>query len=162
MNALACTLFIGIGATALMDLWTIVRKRLLDIPALDYGLVGRWLGYFARGRFRHESISASPPIRGERLLGWSAHYAIGVALAGLLLGIWGLDWGRHPTIGPALLIGFGSVAAPFLIMQPGMGAGIAGRRTPRPAVTRLQSLLTHGVFGVGLYAAGWIARLLAL
>ena len=37
-------------------------------------------------------------------------------------------------------------------MQPGMGAGIAASRTPRPAAARVQSLLTHAIFGLGLYA----------
>jgi hypothetical protein len=54
-----------------------------------------------------------------------------------------------------LIIGVGSVMAPFLVLQPGMGAGIAASRTPRPAVVRLQSLVTHGIFGLGLYAAAW-------
>jgi len=40
------------------------------------------------------------------------------------------------------------------------GTGIAASRTPRPAAARLQSLVTHGVFGLGLYAAGWGASLL--
>jgi hypothetical protein len=52
------------------------------------------------------------------------------------------------------------VAAPFFLMQPGMGAGIAASRTRRPAAARFQSLVTHGVFGLGLYAAGWAASLL--
>jgi Protein of unknown function (DUF2938) len=52
------------------------------------------------------------------------------------------------------------VAAPFLLMQPGMGAGIAASRTPRPAAARLHSLVTHGIFGLGLYAAGWATSLL--
>jgi hypothetical protein len=78
----------------------------------------------------------------------------------VLLAIWGLDWARHPTIGPALIVGIGSVAAPFLFMQPGMGAGIAASRTPHPATARLHSLVTHGVFGLGLYAAGWATSLL--
>jgi hypothetical protein len=145
-----------------MDIWTAARKQLLGIPALSYGLVGRWLAYLARGRFRHDRIAASPPVRGERLIGWTAHYLIGVAFAAMLLAIWGLDWARLPTIGPAVIIGIGSVAAPFLLMQPGMGAGIAASRTPRPAAARLQSLVTHGIFGLGLYAAGRVMSLLEL
>ena len=154
------TLITGVGATALMDLWTIARKRLLGTAAPNYGLVGRWLGHMRRGRFRHESIAAAPPVHGERLIGWSAHYLIGIAFAGLLLGVWGLAWIQQPRIGPALAVGIGSVAAPFLVMQPGMGAGIAASRTPRPAAARLQSLATHAIFGLGLYAAGWSTRLL--
>ena len=154
------TLITGAGATALMDLWTITRKRLLGTAAPNYGLVGRWLGHMRRGRFRHESIAAAPPVHGERLIGWGAHYLIGIAFAGLLLGVWGLAWIQQPRIGPALAVGIGSVAAPFLVMQPGMGAGIAASRTPRPAAARLQSLATHAIFGLGLYAAGWSTRLL--
>lgn len=154
-NHLLHTLLLGIGATIVMDVWAILRKRLLGVPALNYGLVGRWLAYLARGRFFHNPIVASPPVRGERMIGWSAHYLIGIVFAGLLLAVWGLDWVRQPTLGPALIVGVGSVAAPFLLMQPGMGAGVAASRTPRPAVARFHSLVTHAVFGLGLYVTGW-------
>jgi len=151
---------IGAGATAVMDIWLAARKRLLGVPPLDSGLLGRWLGYLARGRFRHDPIAASPPVQGERLIGRTAHYLIGIGFAAVLLAIWGLDWARQPTIGPALIVGIGTVAAPFLLMQPGMGAGIAASRTPRPAAARLHSPVTHGIFGLGLYAAGWATSLL--
>jgi hypothetical protein len=160
LDYLMRAVLIGAGATAMMDIWAAARKWLLGIPPLDYGLVGRWLAYLVRGRFRHESIAAAPPMQGERLIGWTAHYLIGIAFAAMLLAIWGLDWSRHPTIGPALIVGIGSVAAPLLLMQPGMGAGIAASRAPRPATARLHSLVTHGIFGLGLYAAGWATSLL--
>jgi hypothetical protein len=160
MDYAASTLFIGAGATLATDLWAIVRRRLLGVPAPDYGLVGRWLAHMARGRFRHERIVAAPPVRGERLIGWTAHYLIGVAFAGMLLAACGLAWVRQPTLAPALALGIVTVAAPFLLMQPGMGAGIAASRTPRPAAARFHSLVTHGIFGLGLYAAGWMASLL--
>lgn len=160
MDYLMCALAIGAGATAVMDLWAIARKHLFGIPLPNYCLVGRWLAHMRRGRFRHDAITAAAHVKGEGVIGWTAHYLIGIAFAALLLGVWGLAWVHHPSIGPALIVGIGTVAAPFLVMQPGMGAGIAGRRTPRPAATRLQSLVTHAVFGVGLYAAGWIARAL--
>lgn len=157
---LVCTFLTGVGATAVMDLWAIARKRLLGIPPPDYGLVGRWLAHMARGRFRHDSIAAARPVHGERLIGWIAHYLIGISFAAILLGIWGVAWIHHPTIGPALVVGIGTVAAPFLVMQPGMGAGIAASRTPRPATARFQSLVTHAIFGLGLYAAGWATHFL--
>lgn len=162
MDYLACMLIIGIGATAVMDMWGILRKPLLGVAPPDYGLVGRWVGHMARGRFRHASIAASPPVQGERTLGWIAHYLIGIAFAGVLLYLWGLEWVQRPTIGPALVVGIVTVAAPFLLMQPGMGAGIAASRTSRPGAARVQSLLTHTVFGLGLYAGGWATRFLYL
>ena len=157
---LARAMLIGTGATVVMDIWGLVRKRLLGIPPLDYALVGRWLGHLASGRLRHDRIAASPPVAGERAIGWAAHYLIGIGFAGVLLAFFGLEWARQPSIAPTLMVGIGSVAAPFLVMQPAMGAGFAASRTPQPWVARLQSLLTHAVFGVGLYAAGWIVRIL--
>ena len=41
-------------------------------------------------------------------------------------------------------------------MQPAMGAGIAASKTPRPRVARLRSLVTHTVYGVGLYVSAWL------
>lgn len=158
MDYLVVTLVIGLGATAVMDLWGIARASLLGIAAPNYGLVGRWIAHMPRGRFKHDSIAATAPVRGERLIGWTAHYLIGVAFAAVLIGIYGLVWVQRPTIAPALTVGIATVAAPFLLMQPGMGAGIAGSRTPRPAATRLQSLITHAVFGLGLYISGWAAH----
>ena len=160
MEYLVWTLLIGAGATALMDLWAIARKRLLGVPAPNYGLVGRWLGHMPRGRFQHEAIANAEPVRRERFIGWAAHYLIGIGFAALLPIIWGVEWIHQPTFGPALIVGIGTVAAPFLVMHPGMGAGFAASRTPRPAAARLQSLATHAVFGLGLYVAAWAAGFL--
>ena len=160
MKYLVGTILVGVGATAAIDLWAILRTRLVGVPELNYGLVGRWITWSIRGRFRHGSIAAAPSVRGERLVGWVAHYIIGISFAALLVAIYGTSWLEEPTLAPALLVGIGTVAAPFLVMQPAMGAGIAASRTPNPASARLQSLVTHAVFGAGLYAAGWLGTFL--
>jgi len=159
MDTAAATLLTGAGATAATDLWALARKRWLDVPLPDYGLVGRWLAHMPRGRVRHDSIKATLPVRGERWIGWTAHYLIGISFAAILPAALGAEWFRQPAIGPALAVGLATVAAPFLLMQPGMGAGIAASRTPRPAAARLQSLVTHAVFGLGLYAGALINTL---
>jgi hypothetical protein len=153
------TILIGAGATAFLDLASALRTRFFRAPPANYGLVGRWFVHAARGRIVHEAIAKSPAVKGERLIGWTAHYAIGVAFAAALLAAWP-DWASRPTLIPAMLVGVGSVLAPFLIMQPGMGAGVAASRTPDPNAARLRSLITHALFGLGLYVAG-VARLLA-
>lgn len=142
---------IGAGATALMDVWGVLRRKLFGVPVANYGLVGRWLAYLPRGRFFHDPIAATSPVRGEEAMGWIAHYLIGMAFAVLLLTMVGLDWVRQPRLVPALLIGVGTVVAPYFILQPAMGLGIAARRAPNPAMARLHSLVTHAVFGLGLY-----------
>ncbi|MDQ2701390.1 MAG: DUF2938 domain-containing protein [Pseudomonadota bacterium] len=151
MDPITSTIIIGAGATATMDLWTLARKSLFDVPLPNYALVGRWIAHMRHGRFRHAAIAATAPSRYEALIGWVAHYLIGMAFASLLTASWGADWLHDPTIAPALVVGVGTVMAPFLLMQPGMGAGIAARLTRRPAIARLHSLTTHAVFGLGLY-----------
>ena len=142
---------IGVGGSALMDLWALFARRAFGIQGLDYALLGRWVGNLPRGRFFHQRIVASAPIRGERPLGWVAHYSIGIVFACMLLAIWGVDWARTPTLWPALLVGLGTIVAPWFILQPGMGAGIAASRTPNPRAARLRNLATHTVYGMGLY-----------
>jgi hypothetical protein len=162
MDYATTAIAIGAGATVVMDGWIAARKRLFGIPAADYAMVGRWVAHLARGRFRHERIAASPAVKGELALGWTVHYLTGIAFAGALLALFGLDWSRNPSIGPAIALGVGTVLAPFLIVQPGMGAGLAARRTPNPRAARMQSLVTHAVFGLGLYVAAvlleWTSR----
>lgn len=154
------SVWIGAGATLLTDLWAIARRRLLGMPAPDWGLVGRWFAHMACGRFHHDRIADAHPVRGEQAVGWIAHYVIGIVYASALLTICGPAWLQRPTLAPALAVGIVTVAAPFLLMQPGMGAGIAASRTPRPNATRVQSLLTHTVFGVGLYLAAYVLSVL--
>lgn len=54
---LADALVIGVGATAVLDLWSVLQRRVFGIPTLDFGMVGRWLGHLPRGRFRHEAMA---------------------------------------------------------------------------------------------------------
>jgi hypothetical protein len=161
MDALSNTVLTGIVATAMADLWTLARRQFFGTPLPNYGLVGRWIAHMSRGQFRHASIAAAPAVRGENVIGWVTHGLVGIAFAALLLAIAGGEWFAHPTLMPALPVGLATVAAPFLVMQPAMGAGIAASRTPCPAAARLQSLVFHGFFGLGLYAGGLIVHSLS-
>lgn len=152
-------LFIGLGATLLMDLWTIFL-RAFGVKSLNYTFLGRWIGHLPQGQWIHENIAQSTPVRHELLLGWCAHYTIGISFAALLVAIYGLDWVRSPSLLPALVIGVATVAAPYFILQPGLGAGIASAKTATPNFNRIKSLMTHTVYGFGLYFAARLAALL--
>jgi len=157
MELMVRSILIGAGATLVMDAWAALLRR-LGIPSLNFAMLGRWIGHLPSGRLVHESIARASPVKGERALGWAAHYAIGVSFAGLLLATFGVEWAHAPTLRPALFIGMVTVAAPLLILQPALGAGIASRNTPTPLVSSLKSLATHTIFGLGLYLA---ARVIA-
>ena len=142
---------IGIGATLVMDLWNLFLKRTFGIPSLSYCLLGRWLRHMPGGTFRHASITGAPEKPYECTVGWIAHYTIGVGFALVFVGVATRDWLGRPTLLPALLYGIGTALLPFFVMQPSIGLGIAASRTPHPTQARLKSVMTHIVFGVGLY-----------
>jgi len=142
---------IGVGASLLMDLWNLFLKRAFGIPSLNYCLLGRWLCHMPGGTFRHSSIAAAPPKSFECPVGWVAHYSIGAMLALTFVALTSSAWLAQPTLLPALLWGVGTVLFPFLILQPAIGLGFAASRSPAPLQARLKSLMTHTVFGVGLY-----------
>jgi hypothetical protein len=116
-------------------------------------MVGRWLGHFARGTFSHRAISKAAPVPFELGLGWLTHYLIGIGYAVLLVAVLGTPWLEQPTVLPALLFGALTVAAPWFVMQPAMGAGFLALKTPTPLKNCLRSLANHAVFGTGLYLA---------
>lgn len=147
---------VGVGGTVFMDLWAFTQKKFFNIPSLNYAFVGRWLLLMQKGKLCHRTIVQAPEQSGEKTIGWIAHYLIGIIFSVLLFFVMGNSWLQYPTIGPALLIGIVSVIAPFLIMQPCFGFGIAAAKTPAPWVSRGRSLVAHVSFGIGL----WLCALL--
>ncbi|MFO1469825.1 MAG: DUF2938 domain-containing protein [Turneriella sp.] len=149
---------IGLGATLAMDMWRLALQKFFGVNSLDLALLGRWVGHLFRGRFTHRPIGKSEQISGETALGWLSHYAIGLTFAGLLPVIWGSDWLAAPSLFPALAVGIGTVLAPWLIMQPAMGLGIAAANAPVPGAVRLRNLAIHTVYGLGLYLSAFAVQ----
>jgi uncharacterized membrane protein YagU involved in acid resistance len=151
-NYILGAIAIGIGASIVMDLWNLFLKRTFSIQSLNYCLLGRWLLHMLEGTFRHTNVTAAAHKPLECTVGWIAHYTIGVVFALVFVVLTSGNWLKRPTLPPALLFGIGTVVFPFFIMQPSLGLGIAASRTPKPMQAKLKSLMTHTVFGIGLYA----------
>jgi len=157
LHDLVQVILIGVGATALMDLWLLALAR-LGVPTSSFALIGRWVGHLPRGRFAHTAIAQAAPIAAERPLGWLTHYAVGIAFAGILVGFMGPAWLLQPTPWPALAFGVATVVVPLFVMQPAMGAGFAASKTAAPLKNCLRSTVNHAVFGAGLYGAALFTR----
>ena len=156
MQNIVFIVLIGIGATLVMDLWALLRQQLFGIAPTNWGMVGRWIGHMRKGQFSQTSIANADAVSGEKIIGWTAHYVIGIGYAVLLFLIFGEAWLFEPTLGPAVALGIATVVAPFFILQPGMGAGVAASKTPNPNAVRLHSVLNHAVFGLGLYLSALV------
>ena len=165
MNTLALTfirvVLIGIGATLTFDLWGLFLKHTLQIPPSNICLVGRWLLYMLDGVFAHTNITAAPRKSLECRVGWMAHYLIGATFAGIFVAILGTQWLSHPSPVSAVIFGVVTALAPFLVMQPSFGFGIAASKTANPTQARIRTLMNHTAFGAGLYFFGWFVRWLS-
>lgn len=153
----ARVVLIGVGATAAMDAWLFLLKR-LGVPTLNFAFIGRWIGHLARGTWSHGAIAKATPVKGELALGWLTHYAVGIAFAELMVSVGGTGWVANPSLLPAVLVGMATVVAPLFVLQPAMGAGIASSKTATPAKNCIRSLANHTVFGFGLYLAAILAE----
>ncbi|MER8802603.1 DUF2938 family protein [Mesorhizobium sp. M0998] len=155
---------VGIGATALMDLWGWFLKRMFAIPPLDYAWVGRWIGHFPHGRFAHANIAQAARVRGETAIGY--RHWMECALRDRHRICRSADWSVGPRLGTAPDSASGPVGRrlhhrrPIFVMQPAFGIGIAASKVPNPRTARLRSLMAHLSFGVGLYVAASLSALL--
>lgn len=152
---LVAAALVGIGATFAMDVWNAFLKKAFGIPSLNYCLLGRWLLHMPKGKFRHPSIAAAPSKRFECSVGPLAHYTIGIVFAVGFVLLASEAWLERPTLAPVLLYGIGTVVFPLFVMQPAFGLGVAAAKTPKPTQARLKSLMTHTVFGIGLFVCAW-------
>ena len=148
------TIFIGLGATLVFDLWALFLKHAFMVTPSNFCLVGRWLRYIPDGIFRHSNIASVQTKHAECAIGWLARYMIGMIFAAIFIAFVGNGWIQHPTPIPALSFGVFTVVAPFFIMQPAFGLGFAASRMSNPVQARLRSLMNHVAFGVGLYLFG--------
>lgn len=162
LSYLIHAILVGFGATLIMDIWAWWLKHSFKIASANYCLVGRWFCYMPSGIFNHQNINQSPKKSFECLVGWLSHYLIGISYALLLIVITSPDWLNNPRLVPALLLGVVSVLMPYLIMQPAFGFGIAAQKTANPRQARLRSLMSHSVFGIGLYVSGQLINTLQL
>jgi hypothetical protein len=104
--SLISAILIGLGATFTTDLWALFLTHAFKIPSPNYCLVGRWLRYIPEGIFRHSNIGSAPQKGRECTVGWIAHYMIGIMFAIGFVAFAGSNWLQHPTLIPALILGF--------------------------------------------------------
>lgn len=157
----ARAVLLGVFATVAIDVWALFLRRAFDIRSLNYCLLGRWVLSMADGVFIHSDINSTPRKSLECPVGWSTHYTIGAGFGLLFALLVSEAWFARPTFLPPLLFGVVTVLVPFFTLQPALGLGIASSKATHPARARLKSLATHAVFGLGLYLAALLLRLVA-
>ena len=151
-------LIVGILATVTMDVVAVIALRLgiagRGPRQTGPNLIGRWIGYLLRGKFRHTDILQTPPLPGELVLGLAAHYLIGIVLTLVYLGLLVVAHAT-PTALSAILYGTATTVFPWFLMFPSQGMGWLGRDAPGDTHLARLSLFNHIIFGLGI--ALWVA-----
>jgi len=149
---------IGVGATALIDIWAILLAALFGLPRPNWGMVGRWVWHLRDGKVFHDDIGKAQPYAHELALGWAFHYLVGLVYGVILVLATGAAWLTAPTFLPAFILGIVTVGAGWFLLAPGMGAGWAASKTPNPTKTRALSLISHTVFAIGIFGTALLIR----
>ena len=157
MDALAELIVVGVIATVVLDLWQLALKLLFGVSSASWAHVGRWVSHFTRGRLYHQAIGEAEPFRYEAATGWIVHYGTGVVYAAIYLILMRDILAREPDLLSALLFGMATLVAPWFLMQPGMGLGVAARNAAKPWEVRTKNLMAHTIFGLGLYLGTLVA-----
>jgi hypothetical protein len=148
---------LGLGATILFDLWLVALGLKTGSPP-DMSPLGRWVWRMKDGVFRHDDIGKAAPYAREKALGWAVHYAVGLAYGVIFALIIGPGWLAAPTLLPAWIFGIVTLGAGWFILQHCLGAGMAASRTPNPGARRIEGLIGHTVFGIGIWLTALLIR----
>lgn len=153
LQVLIRTVAIGAFATFIMDMGALLgfRAGLAGRGPRRQGLhfIGRWIGYFMRGKIHHEDILLTPPLPGEERLGLVAHYATGIGLALIFVNLLAAT-GIVPSLWVGLGYGTASVILAWFLYFPAIGAGKMGRAVSPGMEMARASFLTHALYGLGL------------
>ncbi len=153
---------IGIFATGLLDIFSVIMWTFVGTPKTEWRLVGRWFLSMKNGRFIHDHISKSPQIQGELAFGWIMHYVIGAAWSLIYFYLVYEVMGVQPTLLSASVFGLTTLVVPYCIQQPAMGHGFFAQKHPRPVVMPILSFLSHLTFGQALFLVYVLAGYLFL
>lgn len=140
----------GLGATILTDIVGVLRQGWRTTHGF-YCLVGRWIGSLRQSGLAHHDIRTSAPIAAEAPLGWTAHIILGIAYGICFAFLFGASAFDMPQLWQGLSIGLFTVLVPWLIFQPLFGWGFAMAKAPEPWKLRMKGVITHTVFGLGIW-----------
>jgi hypothetical protein len=104
------------------------------------------------GRFTHQNIVDSTPIKNEKSAGWIFHYLTGGSVAL----IYPILYLASPVTVPeghliaSLLFGLATSFLPWFILFPGFGWGFFGIRAPSGIRPLIATITFHTIYGLGL------------
>lgn len=149
MKIILKTVLIGIAGTFTTDIWTLILK-FFGIHSHGLLIVGHWVTF-------HLPLSLQNQFAGKELvIGWIAHYCLGISFAFLLVLIYGKKWFQNPSVFIALMLGCITFVLSLFVIQPILGFGIAFSKYANQPIILLKVVGFHIIYSIGLYIASKI------
>lgn len=136
------------GATA-ADIGRTIYQWATGFPPVNWSVTGRWFLMVLQGQPYVPDVGTAPSLPHELISGHVAYYAISVVFAGAYLTLLRLTK-REPSAWNGLLFGWVTMAFPFFVQMPLMGAGVMASATATPWLVIGRTLVHHSSFGLGL------------
>jgi uncharacterized membrane protein YeaQ/YmgE (transglycosylase-associated protein family) len=152
MDLVVAGVVAGVLGTAAMDLGNLLFSRAGILLKIEVGMIGRMAAGWTRGRFHYRHPSEMAEVASEALLGYVAHYTIGVAFAVPYVLGWHALLGGPASPGWAVAYGIATTVASWFLVYPSMGFGAFGRWSPDGLKASLSPLVNHLLFGLGMAA----------
>lgn len=140
----------GITGTIVMDLLNYVFSRMGLIQKVEINMIGRMTAGWLRGRFLYKHPNDMKAVNHEGLLGYLAHYSIGIGLAIPYILVCVNYIGDMPSAYHTIIYGISTTVASWFIVYPSMGFGVLGLRSPDGIKATYSSLANHFFYGAGL------------
>ena len=151
MGDLYAGVIIRLTGTALMDVWVIFLKRVFDIAPPNWAMLGRWVAHLKSGKVFHDDIAEALAFSSENLVGWIFHYFVGFIYVVIFMLLVGKEWLSELTLLPVWLYAISTILVGWFLLHPGLGLGMALAKTENPFKGRWMGLMTHSVFGLGMW-----------
>jgi len=158
MNLILSGVAAGVLGTVLMDLFNHLFARTGMLLKIDMVMIGRMSAGWSRGRFSYRHPGEMETVANEKLLGYVAHYGIGVGLAFIYVFGWAVLVGGPASPAWALVYGIATTAASLFLVYPAMGLGVCGRRSPAGIRAPLSPVANHLFFGIGMAVGVALSR----
>lgn len=142
----------GVFATLIMDVCAaFLAKRKIIHPFITPKELGRWFLYMFKGKFIHENISKTHPLKNEILWSHISHYVIGIVLTGFYLYL----VYRFPILSKhiwsAIVYGTLTVIFPWFWLLPSINLGFTASKSEKRLQIMKTNFLNHTNFGCGIF-----------
>ncbi|KJF42175.1 DUF2938 family protein [Draconibacterium sediminis] len=141
----------GTFATIIMDLCaSFLAKRKIIHPFITQNELGRWFLYLFKGKYFHQNITTTPPLKNEKLWCFISHYLIGIVLTGFYFGMeLKFPWMKNQFWLP-IFYGFVTVIFPWFWLLPSINMGFVAAKSEQRSKIIRTNITNHTVFGLGI------------